>query len=309
MWKRLLRIDTQVKTAKELYMTLLSLLIVMALERTTSKNPKWHIHAITLNYAALLEKRGLSTGTSSFMQQILFALVPAVLSFWLLIYADSLLLTLFLNLLVLWVCLGCPVTRKNYKQYLKAAEDGDMQACSLHSMSFGNAGGDLNKVADQLVFINYRQYAAVLIWFVVFGVPGVIFYSLLKEFQSITTPSVNCAGDQSISLDEPQVLASKLTNLDRFMYIIDWLPIRLTGLGFLIVGHFSRATSVWVSSLFNFNKSSKLTLAEIAAAAEDVDAGVDDCLSKPCTMVRLVKRNVSFLLVAVAILTMVGAVN
>jgi AmpE protein len=290
-------------------MTLLSLLIVMALERITSKNPKWHIHAITLKYASLLEKRGLSTGTNSFAQQILFALAPAVLSFLLLVYANSLLLTLFLNLLVLWVCLGCPVTRKNYKEYLKAAKDGDMQACSLHSMSFGNTDGDLNKVADQLVFINYRQYAAVLIWFVVLGVPGVIFYSLLKEFQSTTTPSVNCAGDQIISLDVEKEVSVKLSSLDRFMYIVDWLPIRLTGLGFLIVGHFSRATSVWISSLFDFNKPSKLTLAEIAAAAEDVDAGLDDCLSKPCTMVRLVKRNVSFLLVAVAILTMVGAVN
>ena len=290
-------------------MTLLSLLIVMALERVTSKNPNWHIHAITLKYVALLEKRGLASDNEAFAKQILFALVPALLTLWLLFTVNSLLLTLFFNLCVLWVCLGCPVTRKNYKQYLKAANDGDNQACSLHSISFGNVNGDLNKVADQLVFINYRQYAAVLIWFVIFGVPGVIFYSILKELQSLATPTVNCAGDQSISLDELDEIPQSTSRLDRFMHALDWLPIRLTGLGFLIVGHFSRATSVWISSLFDFNKSSKSVLAEIAVAAEDVDAGIDDCLTKPCTMVRLVKRNVSFLLVAVAILTMVGAVS
>lgn len=290
-------------------MTLLSLLIIMALERISSKSPNWHIHAITLKYIALIQKRGFGSVNATLTMQLLFAIVPAILVFYLSFILDSLLLSLIINLVVLWVCLGCPVTRKNYKQYLRSAKQGDLQACSLHSMSFGNSSGDLEKVADQLVFINYRQYAAVLIWFVVLGAPGVIFYSILKEFQSISTPEVNCAGDQTISIDSEIEDATELKGIDKLMHVLDWLPIRITGLGFLIVGHFSRATSVWLSSFFELSKPSKNVLAEIASAAEDVDTGVDDCYAKPCTMVSLVKRNISFLLVTVAILTMVGAVN
>ena len=293
-------------------MTLLSLLIVMALERLTSKSPKWHIHALTVKYLASIESKGIFVKKPQFVIQVLIALIPALLLFWVTNTLDSIFLVFLLNVFGLWVCLGCPVTRKNYKRYLKAADEGDMQACSLHSMSFGNKTGDLDKVADQLVFINYRQYAAVLIWFVIAGIAGVLFYSLLKEMQGIYTPSANCSGDQTLSIEEAEQQDEEKqasTDLDKLMHVLDWLPVRFTGLGFLIVGHFSRATSVWISSLFDMNKSSKTTLSEIATAAEDIDAGVEDCTSKPCTMVRLVKRNVSFLLVAVSILTMGGAVG
>ena len=94
------------------------------------------------------------------------------------------------------------------------------------------------------------------------------------------------------------------------MHIIDWLPVRITGLGFLVVGHFSRATAVWLPIWFDTDSQAKTMLNKMSVAAEDVDVNdqTQECIERPCTMVRLVKRNIIFMLVVVSVLTMVGAV-
>lgn len=271
-------------------MTLISLLLVMALERISSKDPKWHIYALGKKYTQIFKLRGLLKESSSPIAALLVVSIPALSCAAIILLADSLLVSLVLQIAVLWVCLGCPMTRLRYKQYLQAANQSDFEACSLHSMKFGNTDGDLDKVADQLVFINYRQYAAIIIYFILLGAPGVIFYALLKEMQEFV-------------FDKQKPAISKL------LFVIDWVPVRVTAFGFLVVGHFSRATSIWITMLFDTSSSTKQVLASVSAAAEDTDAGIDDCVTKPCTMVRLVKRNISFMLVVLAVLTMTGAVT
>jgi AmpE protein len=207
--------------------------------------------------------------------------------------------------------LGCPITRKNYKNYLQAAVRTDFEACSLHSISFGNEGGDLDKVGQQLVFINYRQYAAVIVAFVLLGVPGVIIYSIAKELQLYTHKMRLCENNPQ-AVDEEVMGESTNENaaliIDQIMHVIDWLPVRLTAFGFMVVGHFSRALTFWLPALVDTKSSTKTILTNVAIAAEEVEADQKNCIDEPCILVRLVKRNVLFMLVVVSILTMVGAV-
>jgi AmpE protein len=292
-------------------MTLISLLIVMALERVTSKAPEWHIHALVGRYIAFLQGRNWFSESASFISLLLIMLVPALFVWCLDYFFDSGLFTFATQLAVLWVCLGCPITRKNYKRYLEAATRKDFEACSLHSISFGNESGDLDKVAHQLVFINYRQYAAVIIAFVCFGVIGVLMYSVAKELQIFTHKMSSCGGDPN-QVEEEVIGECKKANaelvIDKIMHIIDWVPVRITGLGFLIVGHFSKALTLWLPALVDFSANGKEVLVSVAKASEIPESDNQNCIDEPCMLVRLVKRNVLLMLVGTSVLTMVGAV-
>ena len=292
-------------------MALISLLIVMALERVTSTAPKWHIHALVGKYIQFLHARNWFSDAPSMLSILLIIMLPASLVYMIELVFNNALVTFALQLAVLWICLGCPITRKNYKNYLQAAVRTDFEACSLHSISFGNEGGDLDKVGQQLVFINYRQYAAVIVAFVLLGVPGVIIYSIAKELQLYTHKMSLCENNPE-AVDEAVI--GEYTNqnaaliIDQVMHVIDWLPVRLTAFGFMVVGHFSRALTFWLPALVDTKSSTKTVLTNVAIAAEEVEADQKNCIDEPCILVRLVKRNVLFMLVVVSILTMVGAV-
>lgn len=292
-------------------MTLISLLIVMALERVTSKSPEWHIHALVGKYLKFLQGRHWFSDTASMLSLLLIIFLPALLVWIIEQMVDNGLLTFVLQLAVLWVCLGCPITRRNYKFYLQAAERKDFEACFLHSVAFGNDSGELDKVGQQLVFINYRQYAAVIIAFVLLGVPGVIVYSIAKELQ-LFTHRLTANGNNPEAVED-EVMGDCVNEnvelfIDKIMHVIDWVPVRLTTFGFMVVGHFSRALTYWVPALVDTTSSAKTILSNVAVAAEDVEADQQNCVDEPCMLVRLAKRNVLFMLVVVSVLTMVGAV-
>ena len=292
-------------------MTLISLLIVMALERVTSKAPEWHVHALVGKYIKFLQGRHWFSDTASMFSLLLIIFLPALLVWVIEQAVDNGLLTFGLQLFVLWVCLGCPITRKNYKCYLQAAERKDFEACSLHSVAFGNESGDLDKVGQQLVFINYRQYAAVIIAFVLLGVPGVIIYSIAKELQLFMHRMA--ANDNNPEEVKDEVMGECANgndelSIDKIMHVIDWVPVRLTTFGFMVVGHFSRALTYWLPALVDTTSSAKTILNNVAVAAEEVEADQQNCIDEPCMLVRLAKRNVLFILVGVSVLTMVGAV-
>jgi AmpE protein len=292
-------------------MTLLSLLIIMALERVTEKSPKWHIHALVGKYITFLQGRNWFSDSASMLSILSIIFVPALLLYLIELIFNNGFVTFAMQLAVLWICLGCPMTRKNYKHYLQAAVRKDFQACSLHSMSFGNDDGDLDKVGQQLVFINYRQYAAVIIAFVLLGVPGVIIYSIAKELQLFTHKLSDCENNPEQVDDEVMGECNKENAeliIGQVMHVIDWVPVRLTTVGFMLVGHFSRALTFWLPALVDTKSNAKTILINVAIAAEEIEADQKNCIDEPCILVRLVKRNILFMLVAVSILTMVGAV-
>jgi len=322
----------------EVYVTLLTLLLVMALERVTTKSKQFHIATLAERYFGFLFEKKWLSADSGMSGAVLLALVPALICYVLLSWLPIFFVFLA-NIVVVWVCLGCPVTRKTYKQYLQAAHREDFQACALHSMSFGNEGGELSNVGKQLVLVNYRQYAAVVIFFISLGAPGVIFYSLVKEWAlHLKRERVNQS--TSTSIDAEQVKAEPFSlehgnlehqsadeeyiedssaqaevspikpeesDVNRLLFIIDWLPVRITTFGFLVVGHFTHAMSAWFEILLNPNIPTYDALAKVSKAAEDV-SNCDSHLNEPLQLVRLVKRNIIFLLMAVSLLTMVGLV-
>ncbi len=289
-------------------MTLFTLLIVMALERVTVKSKQFHIAALAQQYFDFLQQKGWLKQHASMLACICVVALPSALA-WIAVEFLPGVLVFVLYLVSLWVCLGCPVTRATYKRYLQAANRHDFEACSLYSESFGNKGGDLSQVGKQLVLINYRQYASVIIFFVVLGVPGMVFYSLVKEL-CIYKQQQFTQGDSTseLSTETKQVDSGSTNHAKRLLFVLDVVPARITAFGFLLVGHFSKGLGAWLDTLFNLKLDAYDLLARVAKASEDLRSEGNAALDDALQMVKLVKRNIVFLLMAISIMTMVGAV-
>ena len=296
-------------------MTLFTLLIVMAFERVTTKTKELHMATWLQTYFARLEKYDLLTTSSNTAQTILSAGALAFIVWALETYSHNL-VSLVLHIVLLWACLGCPVTRKTYKRYLQAANRKDFQACSLYSINFGNEGGELSNVGKQLVLVNYRQYASVIIFYVALGLPGMVFYCVIKELlahrmkeQANREEANNAEVDSDKKEDQSNVVLPNMVNIksaQNVLSILDWLPARVTAFGFLLVGHFSKGLPIWLEGLFNPKISAYSLLAKVAKASEEVTVFENPHLEEPLQLVKLVKRNIVFLLMLVSLMTLVG---
>lgn len=274
-------------------MTLISLLLVLAIERATSKTSYWRSDFYTNRYSSWLEKRDILTPASSVQMLLAMALIPALVLWVALYQLDAFLITFIVDTAVLMVCIGCPDLRQSYRGYLQAASRGDTEASVLYAEQLGYPCDSGNSFGQCLVWVNYRHYAAVAIWFVVFGAAGALFYVLsLSILQYLI---------QQEHSQQPQ--------WQKVMEVIDWVPARIHTLGLLVVGHFSRGLNIWLEYLGRTDAPARKMVTEVAQAAEYVEPEGIESTEEPCTMVRLVKRNMMALLVVVAVLTLAGIIN
>lgn len=274
-------------------MTLISLLLVLLVERVTTKSQYWQAGFYTNKYIQGVESRGWFDSSSKSWVLTLVILVPVLIVYLVVQRFSGGLLELVISTAILMVCVGCPAIRETYKCFLKAANRGDLQACSMYEDQIsGNDKGAIS-FGLSLVWENYRHYAAVILWFVAFGAAGAILYVLVREMAS------------KLSEDHHQISHQ----VNRILNIIDWVPVRITALGFLLVGHFSRAFPTWLGYLPDPAVKAKTLLLDVSKKAEEIEPEQDDCTEEPCTLVRLAKRNVMFILVIIALLTLTGWIN
>jgi len=89
----------------------------------------------------------------------------------------------------------------------------------------------------------------------------------------------------------------------------DWLPVRLFGLGFALVGYFSKASAALIAYLVDSSTPAEIVLSDIAKAAEPLPDELRNCSSEACSLVQLSKRNILFFLALVAVLTLSGLLS
>ncbi len=148
-------------------------------------------------------------------------------------------------------------------------------------------------LGQTLVWLNFRNYCAVLFWFVCLGPAGAVLYCMVRE----------TADDQDGQLKLPQ------DKLQKLLHILDWLPARACTAGYLLIGNFSKASGVWVSYLLDFVSPAKALICEIAEAAEPTHEAQSAKVEESTRMLKLAKRNVLFFLALVALLTLVGGIS
>jgi AmpE protein len=271
-------------------MTLISLLLVLLVERVTTKSRYWQAEFYIGKYLHFIESKYGLTIFSTARTLALLILVPILVLYLLIHNVTGGLVEFLLSTTILMVCVGCPAIRATYKCFLQAANLGDQQACSIYQEQISGNNEEQLSFGLNLVWQNYRHYTAVILWFAILGAPGAVLYVLVRELECRLDPQGAKHGKTLLT-------------------ILDWVPVRITALGFLLVGHFSRAFPTWLSYFADPNVSAKTLLLDVSKKAEEIEPDENDCTEEPCTLVRLAKRNVMFLLVIIAILTLSGWVN
>lgn len=324
-------------------MSLLSLLIALMAEKSLSSSV-WRFDHYYQKYVNFFDNNNiLSKPAYSKFSCALFLLIPVVTIYVILQLVDEGLLHLIISTIVLIVCFGCFTTRKRYKEYLHASFQEENTSAELHhqqllqdknlpQMTFGQA----------LIWLNYRYYIAVMLFFVLFGATGVVFYRLLTSVieqrkgitqnnnneeskdslaESSATSELNSGSDESIK-QSPELLDKKnehynsslakpynYSHFSQILFYLDWLPVRITAFGYMFVGHFSNAFPMWLESVFDTNKPIYKILIDVAQKSEDIMIDKDDCSAEPCLLVRLAKRNVLLVLSVISIFTLLGLIN
>ncbi|MCP4864205.1 MAG: beta-lactamase regulator AmpE [Alteromonas sp.] len=286
-------------------MVLISLLLVLSLERAIRKQPVWHVENHLGQYLQWTQGQDWIAKQSVPIQLVLQIALPVLVTFLVSQWLFGGFISLVLQSVILFLCLGSEPLRNTYRSFLQAAERGDLEACHLYTRELGHCTS--LEVSDEpaqqgksfgqhLLWLNYQHYAAVIIFFTVFGAAGVIAYVTSRECFRLW-----CESD-----DE------RKKGMATWMHILDWLPVRITAFGLLLVGHFSRALPIWLSYLTHPSVAGEKVLTEVAAKAEDVDfteSQQADPACEPKALVTLAKRNMMLLLSVIAVLTLLGLVD
>lgn len=313
-------------------MSLLSLLIALAAEKSLSSS-FWrfdHYYQKYVNFyqhSILLPKLKGST-----LSYTLFLLLPVTIIYVILSLVGDGLLHFILSTLVLIICFGCFTTRSSYKQYLQAANQDEETTSKLHHLQLLQ---DKNLppigFGQALIWLNYRYYIAIMLFFTFFGATGVVFYRLLTtvieqqngdslgqkeiitENENLNKTEPQPCEEESIKSDEEiqctSAASSGCKNYHDILFFLDWLPVRMTTFGYMFVGHFSKALPIWLESFFDVKKPAHKILSDVAEKSEDILVDKNDCTAEPCLLVRLSKRNVLLFLATTAALTLFGVIR
>lgn len=326
-------------------MTLISMLLALIIERLAVRSDAWQARPYCQAYLKLTAGSGLTKLAEHQLGRYLWILLPGLLVALLLHLLDNRLLTLVVNTLVLLVGVGCWHYRQLYKQYLNAQERGDEEAAYLAMQQIRHdSRSDIDSSNGlTLVWLNFRYYAAVVFWFLVLGAFGVITYALLRHLNEQTqtegaepvaassdtfaatddalaeTETGAASTADAVTVDEPVVFAetaadtpdssaavAKKDALSCMLHWADWFPARLFGLGFALVGHFSRASNALLGYFLDFTASNEQVVKDVARAAEPLPEEVVNGIEDTSSMVQLSKRNMLFFLAFTAILTLTG---
>lgn len=299
-------------------MTLLTMLIALIVERLAVRGSAWQL----VTYLRPYLQRGQRVTLPGLPQpylMLLWWLLPALLVSLLIYSVQFWLLQLVLNTLVLLLCIGSWSYRQTYKQFLNAAQRDDQEAAFLAMQQIRTAQGAPElSYGQQLIWLNFRYYAAVLFWYALLGAFGAVAYACLRQLSepevaadTISDAATAPVADENATPESaPAVEAATDEQWRRFaddlLHWADWLPVRLFGLGLALVGDFSRTSAVLLQHAGALQMTAPDLLAELSQAAEPVPEELLNTPDAAVSAVALAKRNVLFFLALIAILTLSG---
>ncbi|KGT88348.1 regulatory protein AmpE [Erwinia typographi] len=281
-------------------MTLFSLLLVLGWERLFKMGEHWQLdHLLTPLF------RGRHK--FSLLRTLLMTLVAMAIVFVCLLALKGLffgVLKLLFWIVVGLLCIGAGSVRLHYHAYLKAASHNDVDAHKAMAEELTLIHGIpvdcdereyLRELQNALLWINFRFYLAPLFWFVVGGPWGPVLlvgYASLRAWQSW------------MARHHSPVERSQ-SGVDAILHVVDWIPVRLAGAAYALLGHGERALPAWFASLGDRHTSQYQVLTRLAQFSLARDPHTDK-VETPRVAVALAKKVSLVLVVVVALLTIYG---
>lgn len=282
-------------------MALFSLLIALLLERTLVLGERWQFEYW---YQRFIEQlRGLFEPTALTFQIVALG-APALLTYLVLQWLAGLifgLVSLMLWILIPLLSIGCLRYRQLYKKYLLTVCHDDVQGsyhvaanlAELESLEVEDQAKLGAKVGRQLAWINYRFYCATVLMMIIGGPVAVVFYASVRTVDLL--------------VQRQQLPSTRYASY--LLFILDWLPVRIVALGYVLVGNFSHAISEWLSLAVKPKLSAYELVSNVAMAAEQMShssATEGVCMESTCRLVNLAKRNLILLVGVASLMTIFG---
>lgn len=280
-------------------MILISIIIALIIERLGARAQHWQADFYLQNYHSKTKSWTRSGGIlGTHLGIMIWLVLPALAVALIYNFSDFAVWQFAVNICILLICFGCAKYRKLYKGYLNALTRGDNEAASLYAWQMGQdkledePGGET--FGQTLSWINFQHYCGVIFWFVALGAPGAVLYAAVRQV-------VHWQHEQ-----EAPPMQHVSEQLCRLFYWLNWIPARIASFGFLIIGNFTKGTSTWLKHVLDFKTTNRKIVTTTALAAEQIEQQFLGCTFEASCMMRLVKRNILFYLVIIAILTLFG---
>ncbi len=243
-----------------------ALIAALMLEQFRPLGPHNRIYGWCARYADFLQRRfnaGASyQGVIAWLAAILPALIVAGAVYYFLHKLHPFLGWLW-NVAVLYLTMGFRQFSHIFTRIHKALREGDLQQArellgewrSENTAQF-STNEIVRVVIEEGLVCSHRYVFGVIFWFVV--LPGPL-GAVLYRFASILSTKWD-------SRDNPQLTVFGKFAVQIFN-TIDWLPVRLTAIGFAIVGDFEDAVYCWRAQAMSwFNAAQGIILASGAGA-------------------------------------------
>ncbi|MGE4707397.1 beta-lactamase regulator AmpE [Yersinia enterocolitica] len=282
-------------------MTLFTLLLVLAWERLFKLGEHWQLdHRLEVVFTRLRHFSLVQTILLTAVWMVLVGLVLQLVQN--IMFGLPLLLTW---ILICLLCIGAGGIRKHYRAYLKAARQGDAHATDkmaeelalIHGLPMDSGEkARLESLQNALLWINFRYYLAPIFWFVVcvsYGPVALAGYAMLRGYQT-------WLARHHTPLQRSQ------SGIDRILHWLDWIPVRLVGVAYALLGHGERALPAWFASLGDFRSPQYQVLTQLAQYSLARELHLDP-VQTPRSAVSLARKVTVAVIVVVALLTIYGA--
>lgn len=154
----------------------------------------------------------------------------------------------------------------------------------------------LRELQNALLWINFRFYLAPLFWFIVGGPWGpvtLVGYAFLRAWQTW--------------LARYQTPHQRLqSGIDAILHVLDWIPVRLAGVVYALLGHGEKALPAWFASLADLHTSQYQVLTRLAQFSLAREPHTDK-VETPKAAVSMAKKASFVVVVIIALLTIYGA--
>jgi len=233
-------------------MNVIAVIAALGLEQWRAFRFRSSLERAFIRYARAVEAR-LNAGTARLgIIATLIVLAPPVLAaaavFFLLDAAHPL-LGLAWNIAVLYLLMGFRRFSHAFTDVQRALKAGDLNAARRALASWGGgvtgelSSSEVAKLAIERGLVDsYRNVFATLFWFCVFpGPAGAVLYRaaalLAHEWRD------DARGADTTPIAQARAVFGAPARW--LLWLLDWLPVRLTALSFAIVGDFEDAASCW----------------------------------------------------------------
>lgn len=153
----------------------------------------------------------------------------------------------------------------------------------------------LRELQNALLWNNFRFYLAPLFWLIVGGPWGPVTlmgYAFLRAWQSW----------QARYQTPHQRLQS---GIDAILHVLDWIPVRLAGVVYALLGHGEKALPAWFASLADLHTSQYQVLTRLAQFSLAREPHTDK-VETPKAAVSMAKKTSFVVVVVIALLTIYG---